>query len=1026
MMRRVLIIFCLILFTFPLVAQVRTGNIYGKIVDEKGATLPGVTVTLTGSLTSPMNTITQIEGKFRFLSLSPAKDYVIKAELQGFKTRIEEGFVIAVGVNANITLVMEMGKLEEEVIVVAETPVVDRKKVAISQTVDRETLQSLPTARDPWVILQTAPSIQTDRENIGGSESGQQSGFVSHGAESTNNNSWTMDGAEVIGPSSTGSAIYYDFDSFEEVNVTVGGNDVTMQTGGVSVNIVTRRGGNKIALGGRFYMTDKTFQGDNLTESLQDEGVMGTNKVEYIRDYGFNLGLPIVKDKAWLWMAYGVQDIKSFIITGARDDTLMTNYTGKLNLQIVPQNRLEIFGTAAGKDKWGRGASYSFPKGWRQSNKYHLGFPMWKIQDEHMFGDNLLVNAMYSWLDSGFTLKPMGNEDLENVGMWNVANGQWDERPTTYENTNLKNEYKIVANYFNENLFGVPHDIKFGVTTTWRKSGGLSKRRAYYRTNYNTPTIDITGDGFPDILSDLVQVDTERYGLADEGTRAFAAYISDSVSVGNFNILFGVRYDRQTPRIQGYPVASSVVKDSPAWADNFSDITADAINAIMPPFQIEQIHPDYNWSVVSPRFAITWDVQGNNKTIAKLSYGQYGDFMAATGGTQYFRPLGIGGWMDFWWLDNNGNGVTDVTELYWNNSSTYAPCQVFDGAGNFIGNWADTKNIMWGSYDPSNPTQTSKSNYTVDKSAGSSRMQETLLTLEREIIPDLGASVNFIYRLYDRMNWDLGYFPDSGRIENQSDYIQVGTVPNTIPGYDLGEAGGKPYYLLSEDFSATSFIYRTRRPDYNLKYYGFDFILNKRLSNNWMFNGSLTIQGQKANFGETGYLNPTNIWALNDRPYAAYIGGSSGKINQHVFSRWMVKLSALYQFPWDINVSVLVNAREGNMIEETLTITDYDAPNPTDRSVDVYLNKFGGLRLPSFWDVNLRLEKVLSVGDIGKIYLMADAFNLFNSAIVNRRFQKHLGTYFVHDGSFIADPTNYMANEVLNPRLIRFGLRFQF
>ena len=60
-MRRLLIIFCLILFTFPLVAQVRTGNIYGKVIDDKGAPLPGVTVTLTGSLTFPMNTITQID-----------------------------------------------------------------------------------------------------------------------------------------------------------------------------------------------------------------------------------------------------------------------------------------------------------------------------------------------------------------------------------------------------------------------------------------------------------------------------------------------------------------------------------------------------------------------------------------------------------------------------------------------------------------------------------------------------------------------------------------------------------------------------------------------------------------------------------------------------------------------------------------------------------------------------------------------------------------------------------------------------
>ncbi len=73
---------------------------------------------------------------------------------------------------------MEQGKLEEQITVVALTPIVQAKKTQVTTNVGYEQLQSLPSARDPWVVLQMAPSVFIDRENIGGSESGQQSGMI--------------------------------------------------------------------------------------------------------------------------------------------------------------------------------------------------------------------------------------------------------------------------------------------------------------------------------------------------------------------------------------------------------------------------------------------------------------------------------------------------------------------------------------------------------------------------------------------------------------------------------------------------------------------------------------------------------------------------------------------------------------------------------------------------------------------------------------------------------------------------------
>ncbi len=342
-MRKALITICVLVFAISLSAQVRTGSISGRVVDPQGNPLPGVSVTLIPSAGAPMVSITGAEGAFRFMSLPPAKDYKIKAELTGFKTRTEENIIVNLAFNTNLEIRMEIGVLEEQVTVTATSPIVDSKKTAVGKQVTQEILQSLPTARDPWVVMQMAPSIIMDRENVGGSESGQQASYVAKGdASSGGNNVWALDGVVVTDPAAIGaSPIYWDFDSFQEMNIVTGGADVTIQTGGVGLNMVTRRGGNKFSLGGRVYYTDNFFQLNNLTPALQAQGVVGINKINTIRDYGFNVGGPVVKDKFWLWFSYGTQMIDTVSIVGTPVKPTLTDYTGKLNLQLIPSNRFE-------------------------------------------------------------------------------------------------------------------------------------------------------------------------------------------------------------------------------------------------------------------------------------------------------------------------------------------------------------------------------------------------------------------------------------------------------------------------------------------------------------------------------------------------------------------------------------------------------------------------------------------------------------------------------------------------------------
>ena len=133
-------------------------------------------------------------------------------------------------------------------------------------------LQSIPSARDPWVILQQTAGIAMDRENIGGNMSGQQSNYVSRGGNPTNNK-WSLDGVDITDMAATGaSPSYYDFDAFQEMTINTGGVDVTQQTGGVGINLVTKSGSDRFRGSGRYYDTDDKFESNNITDDAAPAG----------------------------------------------------------------------------------------------------------------------------------------------------------------------------------------------------------------------------------------------------------------------------------------------------------------------------------------------------------------------------------------------------------------------------------------------------------------------------------------------------------------------------------------------------------------------------------------------------------------------------------------------------------------------------------------------------------------------------------------------------------------------------------
>jgi hypothetical protein len=991
---------------------------------------------------------------------------------------------------------MEVGAIEEQVTVVAQTPVVDTKKTSVGANINKEAMQSLPSARDPWVVMQMAPGIMLDRENVGGNESGQQSSFFTKGDTANNgytgsNNIWSVDGIDITDPAAQGgSALYYDFDMFEELNITTGGAaDVSIQTGGIALNMVTRRGGNKMSLAGRFYLTDGYFQSENLTQELIDQGVIATNKIQNIKDFGFNAGGPLVKDKVWWWGAYGVQDIFVYTIYQTKDQSLLNNYNFKINAQLLANNRFEALVTAGGKEKLGRNASVAKPEGDHQRGKYYWGSPVIKLQDEHVFGNNMYLSLKYSYNDAGFGWKPMTDEGLLYPVTYSASTAKYVAyKPGTmtswgsYFASRPRSNYQMNANYFNDTFLGLSHEIKVGAEYSHKIAAhhwGTFQDFTMTR-NYNSLQIDANNDGTRTTaeMAGWQRIDYSREGRDNGIADQIAGYIQDTMVKGNFSVQLGLRFDNQKGSM-GAVAYATVPYDQAAWQMVFGGATgspsavSSAMAEILPGVSADAVPAvdNYQWNTWSPRIGVTWDINGTGKTVLKLALSQYGDVMGT--GYNAASPLGTGGSSRLWWNDGaNGNPLDTVTqfgELYWSNwsggANPYGVYRLFNDDGSYtaeanaalVGGYSSNayRAGNYAGYDWANKTALDYSNITTfffnDAVKSSTRTSEILLTLERELMADFSAQVNLTYRKYNSFdNW-WTYYPESiygetnpelaGLIVDDTTgpwYVEAGTIPDEVEigdgvFYSTGGAAGLPYYMPSADYPTVGSSYSmVKKSDAYNTYTGIDFVLNKRLSNKWFMNASVTLQDQRNHWG-TNFINPNNQWMSDGKPYGLWGGGASGKTSVLMYTKWMAKISALYQLPYGFDVSGTVNAREGWKVPNYFYMYDYDAPNPAYEWTNaLYTQEITVDSLPTFYNITLRLEKRVNIG-AGRMYLMADVFNLLNSAIVNRSYDAYFGDAYVTNGvqatgvgDYWVNPTNRTLNEILNPRIWRFGVRFEF
>ena len=148
------------LLVVPAAYAQTTGRIEGRVVNDQGESLPGVTVQINSeALQGERITVTDADGRFRFVGLTPGS-YDLRANLEGFG--IVEQQNIKVSLDRTVTLQLQLNPaFGEEVTVSGVAPVIDTTSTTGGASFDEQLFQNLPTTRTFTGLAFAAPGVVT-------------------------------------------------------------------------------------------------------------------------------------------------------------------------------------------------------------------------------------------------------------------------------------------------------------------------------------------------------------------------------------------------------------------------------------------------------------------------------------------------------------------------------------------------------------------------------------------------------------------------------------------------------------------------------------------------------------------------------------------------------------------------------------------------------------------------------------------------------------------------------------------------
>ena len=203
---------------------------------------------------------------------------------------IREEIQIDIGFNAQINAQLDVAAVAETVVVTGVSPVLDIRSTASRVTYSSEILNALPTTRDVYNVYQQAPALVINITTVGGNTGGNQGRVLFRGGATIQQNRTWKDGVET-GTGGTASPFYLDYDAVEEMQITTGGGDVTMQTPGGVISIVTKSGADLFHGSAQGFWSGKGLTSrTNVDDALRQAGASAGILLLNFKDFGAELG----------------------------------------------------------------------------------------------------------------------------------------------------------------------------------------------------------------------------------------------------------------------------------------------------------------------------------------------------------------------------------------------------------------------------------------------------------------------------------------------------------------------------------------------------------------------------------------------------------------------------------------------------------------------------------------------------------------------------------------------------------------
>jgi hypothetical protein len=954
-----------------------TGSINGTVADNTGGMLPGVTVTAASpALMGVQTAVTNETGSYRFPAVPPGT-YVLTYELPGFNTVKRDGIVVNLGFAATVNIQLQVASLQETVTVSGASPVVDVTNTSTNFNVTQDMLQSLPNARDIWSVMGQSPGVRVSRMDVGGSRAGTQTGFEAFGYSGQVR--IQVDGVNTT--EGTGSAgFYYDYGSFDEIQLGSDGHDAQAATPGVQLNAVIKSGGNNLR--GTLYTDyqNEHLQGANIDSRLAALGIgEGTRTLKYF-DVNGDVGGPILRDKLWYYTSLRRQDstvtVSGFPVENPGDFgqlTSLQNGTYKLSYQLSPNNRISHYVQYGRKLLPERGGSSTRYR-WTV-NKQDSGSWAGNVEWNSILGPRFFFRTALSSFGYNFPQIPYGpngepGANLDNRRTDNGSGTTFTAGSEDYTRTDRRRwQFNWDGQMFQDNWMGGNHTIKVGF---------LSERESNEATNGGfvdaiTLQFNSTG-GLPHFTTPFrVQLaNTPR--VSYNANWHHAGYVNDSIQIAQrVTASLGLRWDfyesffpdqviPESPWRDffygGVPLQTSVGPYSlprTSFADN--DYTAPGRSGI-------RRYP----ALFAPRLGVSWDIQGNGKTLVKANWGRFHHNTGNASGD--VNPLAAAT-ATFDWIDRNGDRLFQISELGQNRAVT--------GVGGVAA--------------------------TIDPNLKDQYTDSMSVWFERELASNIGFRAGYTFRTD-------GNIADDVQLARTYDLY---TLARTFrdPGVDgiLGNEDDGPDFTWW-DIPGQAPASRTDERTVDgivMSDRAMDFTVTKRMSNRWSLVASY-------------YYN----W---DRDRVFVQTPNEERFADQTIKNWNAKVFGTYQAPWGIVATASVRHQSGTPISRDVVAQGQPGQNITATGTGAYeAEPNGAYRTDNVTVFDAKIERRFRFGG-RTLSAFVDAFNIANTNAADIGQQSSIvgrPTVTLADGSRVQVQGFLRPTAIVPPRIFRFGARLAF